>query len=152
MRGAVRSFLLGRLAGAAPALRPRRMLLGVASLVLVIVAGLALAAMGTPGGKPGKAPEFDAPRGEHCIRDVQTMRRDHMSLLQQQRDDTVLRGKRDAQRGLRGCIECHAGAASGSVLGERGFCESCHRYAAVSIDCFECHSPHLAAKTAEASR
>jgi hypothetical protein len=26
------------------------------------------------------------------------------------------------------------------VLGKDGFCESCHRYAAVSLDCFGCHT------------
>ena len=28
-----------------------------------------------------------------------------------------------------------------SVLGANGFCASCHAYAAVKLDCFECHTP-----------
>ncbi len=40
---------------------------------------------------------------------------------------------------------------SGSVLGEQGFCQSCHSYASVKIDCFECHAskPERAAAKAK---
>jgi hypothetical protein len=34
------------------------------------------------------------------------------------------------------------------VLGQEGFCSSCHEYAAVKIDCFECHTPQRAERTA----
>jgi hypothetical protein len=137
MRSAPRSSALWRLAGGG---------------AVAIAAGLALAAIGAQGGKPASAPAFDAPRGAHGVLDTDHMRRDHMEVLRHQRDDTVLRGKRAAQQGLRGCIECHAGERTRSVLGENGFCESCHRYAAVSIDCFECHNPRLAAENSGASK
>ena len=43
---------------------------------------------------------------------------------------------------LNGCIDCHASKSNGSVLGSnQNFCQSCHAYAAVNIDCFECHQP-----------
>jgi hypothetical protein len=32
------------------------------------------------------------------------------------------------------------------VLGEGGFCQGCHSYAAVTLDCFECHQPRAKAK------
>ena len=47
----------------------------------------------------------------------------------------------DSRASLKGCIDCHASSKTGSVLGEEGFCSSCHAYAAVKIDCFECHTP-----------
>ncbi len=105
--------------------------------VLAGVAGLAYAAA-----KQGEqqAPVFETPRGERCIADAAQMRRNHMRHLIHQRDATVRDGQRAAKQGLTDCIECHAGEKTGSVLGETGFCESCHRYAAVKIDCFECHS------------
>jgi len=69
------------------------------------------------------------------------MRRDHPSLLKHQRDETVHRGVREARASLKACIGCHASAATGSVAqAKTDFCSSCHSYAAVQIDCFECHS------------
>jgi cytochrome c len=65
-------------------------------------------------------------------------------LLRHQRDRTVRDGVRGARVSLAACVECHAGkgagVAAGSVVGSpEAFCESCHRYAAVKLDCFECH-------------
>lgn len=82
-----------------------------------------------------------AVKGERCVEDPATMRRDHMRLLDHQRDATVHGGIRGAKHSLKGCIDCHAGAASSSVANApTDFCVGCHRYAAVTIDCFECHS------------
>ena len=48
---------------------------------------------------------------------------------------------RTKQHSLAGCIECHASQKTGSVIGtNENFCQSCHSYAAVSLDCFECHA------------
>lgn len=113
-------------------------------IVLAGAAGLGFAAANQAG---SRAPVFDAPRGERCIADAAQMRRNHMRHLLHRRDATVRDGIREAKQGLTACIECHAGEKTGSVLGETGFCESCHRYAAVKLDCFECHTPR--AKTAE---
>lgn len=115
----------------------------VACGLLAVLGGLAYAA--TRGGsEPGQEPVFDAPRGERCLADAATMRREHMRHLHHQRDLAVREGQREPGRGFQDCIECHAGEKTGTVLGETGFCASCHRYAAVQIDCFECHSPRLA--------
>jgi hypothetical protein len=82
-----------------------------------------------------------AVRGERCVADTAVMRRNHMDLLKHQRDDTVRGGIRGAKYSLNECIGCHAGTKTGSVAqAPTDFCVSCHRYAAVSIDCFECHS------------
>ena len=69
-----------------------------------------------------------------------------MDLLKHQRDRTVRAGVRGEKVHLNACIECHAGpgagAAAGSAVGSpQAFCEGCHRYAAVKLDCFECHQP-----------
>ena len=79
--------------------------------------------------------------GTTCIADPATMRRDHPSMLKHQRDETVHGGIRGAKASLKGCIDCHASTKTGSVAAAPGdFCQSCHSYAAVKIDCFECHS------------
>jgi len=91
-----------------------------------------------------------ATRGEHCVDDPAVMRRNHMDMLKHQRDDTVHGGIRGAKYSLKECIGCHASTKTGSVAqAPTDFCVSCHRYAAVSIDCFECHSsrpPTVAAR------
>lgn len=88
--------------------------------------------------------------GTQCIADPATMRRDHPSMLKHQRDATVHGGIRGAKASLKGCIDCHASATTGSVAAAPGdFCQSCHTYAAVKIDCFECHSTRSQAKVAK---
>jgi len=62
-------------------------------------------------------------------------------MLFHQRDRTMREGIRATRFSLKGCVDCHASAKTGSVLGEEGFCSSCHAYASVKIDCFECHTP-----------
>ena len=84
--------------------------------------------------------------GTQCIADPATMRRQHPAMLKHQRDDTVHGGIRGAKASLKGCVECHASPVSGSVAKtETNFCVSCHAYAAVQIDCFECHATRPAA-------
>jgi len=79
--------------------------------------------------------------GKACVAPVEEMRRNHMAMLFQQRDRTVHQGVREPRFSLKGCVECHASRDTGSVLGKDGFCSSCHSYASVKIDCFECHTP-----------
>ncbi len=89
-----------------------------------------------------------ATAGTQCVEPADVMRRNHMRFLEHQRDATVHGGVRGAKHSLKGCIDCHAGAKTASVAkAETHFCVSCHSYAAVRIDCFECHtskSPKLA--------
>jgi hypothetical protein len=53
-------------------------------------------------------------------------------------------GIRTRQYSLEECINCHvAPAADGSYArfgNTEHFCSSCHTYAAVRIDCFQCHA------------
>ena len=80
------------------------------------------------------------------------MRRNHMELLKHQRDETMRSGIRTAQFSLNGCVQCHASAKTGSVLGPEGFCQSCHSYAGVKLDCFECHASKPGATRAAGAR
>jgi len=86
-------------------------------------------------------PKLDVGKGGQCVKDPQWMRKNHMHLLFEQRDKTVHKGIRDEKISLKNCIECHASTKDNSVIGRAdSFCEGCHRYEAVKIDCFECHS------------
>ena len=107
----------------------------------ILAAVLALAAHAA-------APKVKIERGEACVAPVAEMRRDHMKMLLHQRDRTMRQGLREPRFSLKGCVDCHASRKTGSVLGNEGFCSSCHEYAAVKIDCFECHSPNAQKRTA----
>ena len=90
-------------------------------------------------------------KGEACVAPTEEMRRDHIKMLLHQRDRTMRQGLREPRFSLKNCVDCHASRETGSVLGKEGFCSSCHAYAAVSMDCFECHTP-LRQKRAAATR
>jgi predicted CXXCH cytochrome family protein len=83
-------------------------------------------------------------RGDACVEDTDFMRRNHMELLKHQRDETVLEGARSEQYSLMECLDCHAVAGQDAnpvtFTDSSHFCRSCHDYAAVSIDCFQCHA------------
>ena len=87
-----------------------------------------------------------------CVAPVEEMRRNHMEMLKHQRDRSLRQGIRGEPASLNACIECHASKATGSVLGVGGkgtnFCDSCHSYVAVKLDCFECHQPKAKFKAA----
>jgi len=81
---------------------------------------------------------------DQCVAPTQEMRRNHFEMIRHQRDMTVHKGIRKTDDSLAGCVDCHArkdttGAAV-AINSEGQFCAGCHEYAAVSIDCFSCHS------------
>jgi hypothetical protein len=87
------------------------------------------------------APHVDEGKGGKCVRDTEFMRRNHMNLLKHQRDETVHKGIRTTQYSLKNCIECHASQKNNSVVGtNENFCQGCHSYVGVKLDCFECHA------------
>ena len=77
-----------------------------------------------------------------CVEPVEEMRKNHMEYILHQRDQTVHEGIRTKQYNLNECINCHVSAAPDAprISSEKHFCSSCHTYAAVSIDCFQCHA------------
>lgn len=75
-----------------------------------------------------------------CVQPTAYMRKSHMVLLNQWRDEVVRTGNREFQvvegksyeKSLQnGCLNCHASREK--------FCTSCHTYAAVVPYCFDCH-------------
>jgi len=124
--------------------------LAVALAVVLLIATSAAVAAGPAGRTPKPAIE-PAAAGTQCVAPTEVMRRDHPRLLKHQRDITVHRGVRQARDSLQGCVACHASTATGSVAqAGTDFCSSCHAYAAVKIDCFECHASRPAPRSASA--
>ena len=82
-------------------------------------------------------------QGDSCVEDTEFMRRNHMTVLQHDHDETPVKEIRSKGYSVKECIACH------TVIGPDGrpvtadspehFCRSCHDYVAVKIDCFDCH-------------
>ncbi|WP_462322339.1 hypothetical protein [Halochromatium sp.] len=72
------------------------------------------------------------------------MRRNHFELIRHQRDQTVYGGIRGSDHGISGCVSCHVGydeTGSPIEIDAKGqFCRACHDYAAVEMNCFDCHA------------
>ena len=119
----------------------RRVVFGALGAVCVLGWFAAVyAADPKPAGRvPG--PTVKIEKGEKCVEPTEEMRRNHMEMILHQRDRTVHDGIRSVKHSLKNCIDCHANPKTNSVLGKDGFCESCHTYAGVKMDCFECHTP-----------
>lgn len=114
-------------------------------LALLALLGVGLAAGATLAAEPKQPVRVPLPAvhtapGEKCVEPTDVMRRDHMKFILHQRDETMHRGIRTVKHSFKNCVNCHADPTTNSVLGKDGFCQSCHTYAAVKLDCFECHS------------
>jgi hypothetical protein len=119
----------------------RRMVFGgVAVVAAGMLAVAAVLAADTSGAKPALGPTVKTYKGEKCVEPTAEMRRNHMKYILHQRDETMHKGIRTTKYSFKNCVDCHADPKTNSVLGKDGFCESCHVYASVSIDCFTCHS------------
>ena len=81
---------------------------------------------------------------ENCVEPTEYMRRNHFELIRHQRDETVYGGIRGSDHGISGCVSCHVGydeTGSPVEINAKGqFCRSCHDYAAVQVNCFDCHA------------
>lgn len=116
---------------------------GTLIAALLAISAVSVAATSAPESNSGRTPKptIEAGKGDKCVEDTDYMRRNHMKLLTHQRDETMHKGIRTKKYSLQNCIECHASKKNNSVLGSNeNFCQSCHSYAAVKIDCFECHA------------
>jgi hypothetical protein len=111
----------------------------------LVLAGMQVAAMA------GDVPLPDVPQArakvsatQGCVEPTQEMRKNHMNYILHQRDRTMHEGIRTRQYSLEECINCHvtpgADGAMPSADSHEHFCNSCHAYAAVHIDCFQCHA------------
>lgn len=83
-------------------------------------------------------------KGRDCVEQIPVMRKKHMDFLYQQRDDAVYYGIRTNDYSLKGCVNCHMKKDDDGqripVNAADQFCQGCHQYAAVDIDCFQCHA------------
>ncbi|HPQ94865.1 MAG: hypothetical protein KDI44_04600 [Thiothrix sp.] len=84
-------------------------------------------------------------KADQCVEPTGDMRRNHMQYLLTHRDETVIEGIRTTQHSLVECVNCHVAPvrADGSAVhypDKDHFCASCHTYAGVKIDCFQCHA------------
>ncbi|MBN2886834.1 MAG: sulfur reduction protein DsrJ [Chromatiaceae bacterium] len=80
-----------------------------------------------------------------CVEPTNEMRRKHMEFIKHQRIATVHEGIRSTPYSLAGCVECHVSqdaGGQGAIPIDRPdqFCGACHAYAAVDLNCFDCHS------------
>ena len=79
-----------------------------------------------------------------CVEPVEDMRKNHMEYILHQRDETMHEGIRTSKHSFKQCISCHAVKDDNGefvhVYDSKHFCVTCHEYASVSIDCFQCHA------------
>ena len=89
-------------------------------------------------------PSYSVDRSTKCVAPPEVMRRTHMEMLKHRRDKTVHQGVRGGDESLNRCLSCHADKTTGKAIGAPdAFCQSCHDYAGVRLDCFECHQGAL---------
>ncbi len=113
-------------------------------LVVALALGLTAANATLRADEDPLMPAIPKAEGERCVADIALMRREHMNLLSHECDDTMRKGIRKGQFSLKECLVCHAAAGPDgkavSAESPRHFCRACHDYAAVRVDCFECHA------------
>ena len=115
-------------------------------LSAMVFVSIALLAIPSQAGetRSTSGPQYSLPKdAKKCVRDTAFMRRNHMNLLKHQRDETMHKGIRTKTFSLKNCINCHVtkddtGKAI-KVSNPKHFCAACHKFAAVKLDCFECH-------------
>jgi len=112
-----------------------------------LAAGMVVALLATAAPFMSRAEESRVPlpritvdRTTKCVAPPDVMRRTHMEMLKHRRDKTVHQGIRGGDESLNRCLACHADRTTGVAAGAPdAFCQSCHDYAGVRLDCFECH-------------
>lgn len=131
MKGPLKLNLLGKVFG------------GLLLSLVVSAAEPTLTNENIPIPNPPKAKQnFEAT--QKCVEPIELIRRDHGHLLQHHRDETMHQGIRTTKHSLIACINCHVTPDEKGkyphITSSEHFCRSCHIYAAVTIDCFQCHA------------
>lgn len=120
-------------------------LLALAVMAFMLLTGPARAHEEEEGSRVPMPHEVEG-KGKQCVQPTEVMRRNHMKFILHHRDQTMHQGIRTKQYSLKECINCHvqplADGSYPSIHSKEHFCNSCHTYAAVHIDCFECHASH----------
>jgi hypothetical protein len=111
----------------------------IARFVLAAALAAAALAAGAEGSRV-PAPKYTVDKSTTCVAPPDVMRRTHMKMLEHRRDRTVHQGVRGGDEALTRCLECHASKTTGAAIGAPdAFCQSCHQYVGVRLDCFDCH-------------
>ncbi len=129
----------------------------IMALVAVLFIGASLPAFAQQAGAQRSwMPSPPKAIGGKCDADPSWMRKWHMRALEHKRDETMHQGIRTRKFSLKNCIGCHAVKDKAgkylTVKDERHFCRSCHDYAAVRIDCFDCHASRPGEKMDKAAK
>ncbi|HEY3364179.1 MAG TPA: sulfate reduction electron transfer complex DsrMKJOP subunit DsrJ [Symbiobacteriaceae bacterium] len=122
---------------------------------LVLFAALVTLPFWFDAGKSAAAPALDLSTAQaqalkkSCVEPTPWMRANHPVLLNQWRNQAVRGGNRvytatDGQQypiSLQNtCLKCHTGGPNGGQNGrQQQFCDTCHGYTAVQLDCWGCH-------------
>lgn len=81
---------------------------------------------------------------ESCVEPTEQMRRHHMEFIKHQRIATVHEGIRTEKYSLSGCVGCHIGYDRNQlpepINQPDQFCGACHAFAAIDLNCFDCHA------------
>jgi hypothetical protein len=114
-------------------------------LLALLAAGLGIGAVANAEGVGGFVlPSSQAAKVENCVEPTEYMRRNHFELIEHQRDETVYGGIRGTKHSLSGCVSCHVGYDDAGtpveINADGQFCNQCHDYAAVDMNCFDCHA------------
>lgn len=114
---------------------------------LILVATSLMSPLVGAGDVPKPVLDKQTWKGSQCVEPPEDIRRNHMKYLLHHRDRTVHEGVRTQQHSLKNCIGCHVTtqAEDGSpipVTSRQHFCNACHAYTGVTIDCFQCHATH----------
>lgn len=108
------------------------------------LAGALLALAVQAGGSSFVIPGSQAAMERSCVEPTDFMRRNHMEVIKHQRDATVHAGIRSTKHSLAGCITCHVASGTDGkpvpINDDQQFCGKCHDFAAVRLNCFECHA------------
>ncbi|MTJ83990.1 MAG: hypothetical protein F8N37_23640 [Telmatospirillum sp.] len=131
---------------AVPGTRSRRIKLAAGVVLALALAAPAVTAVGqvmTDGWTrphPDYAKLIKAHRGD----DPTVMIRNHPDFLMHKQHVVVYSGLRNSDESIERCVSCHVKKdASGQPVdfeSPKHFCTECHYKAAVTMDCFECHT------------
>jgi hypothetical protein len=120
-----------------------RFLRQVAVLVYALI-GLSLLSTSALAETPFPTINEPSDESKKCIHPEDEMRRNHMNYILHERDETMHEGVRNEPGSLAACIDCHVEPnEKGEIAGvdsNEHFCNGCHEYASVQIDCFQCHA------------
>ena len=120
-----------------------RFLRQVAVLVYALI-GLSLLSTSALAETPFPTIHEPSDESKKCIHPEDEMRRNHMNYILHERDETMHEGVRNEPGSLAACIDCHVEPDNkGEIAGvdsNEHFCNGCHEYASVQIDCFQCHA------------